>query len=148
MMLAEDSRIQLLSQVGVFQDLSFQQLSEIAPRFSLLLLEPGQPLFIGREAVEDLYIVQSGKVFIRSDEGDEQHKPIEPGGYFIEESYLYDQPAAAYITTDRPTELLHLDEIDYYQLFMDFPEIKPRLARSPESQQLTRAGKFSWVGED
>jgi hypothetical protein len=41
-----------------------------------------------------------------------------------------------------------LDEDQYYRLFMDYPQIKPWLARSPESQQLVRSGKFSWVGED
>lgn len=144
---AEDNRIRLLSQVEVFQDLSTEQLAEIAPRFSVISLEPWQPLFTGREAVEDFYILQTGKVFIKIGEGDEQYEPISPGGYFIEESYLYDHPVEAYITTDQPAELLHLDEIDYYQLFMDYPEIKPRLARNLESQQLIRSGKFSWVGE-
>lgn len=143
----EDNRLRLLSQVEVFQDLDDEQLAEIAPRFSVMLLEPGQPLFSGRDPVEDFYIVQSGNVFINYGEGDEQHEPIGPGSFFIEESYLYDHPPEAYITTDKPTELLHIDEIDYYTLFMDFPEIKPRLARNPESQKLVRSGKFSWVGE-
>lgn len=145
---AEDHRLRLLSQVDVFQDLSDEQLAEIAPRFAVINLEPWQPLFSDRDAMEDFYVVQSGKVFIHQGQGDEQHEPIGPGGYFIEESYLYDHPPEAFITSDQPTELLHIDEIDYYQLFMDYPEIKPRLARSPESQQLVRSGKFSWVGED
>ena len=143
----EDNRLRLLSQVEVFQDLSDEQLAEIAPRFSVISLEPWQPLFTDRDAVEDFYILQTGKVFIKIGSGDEQHDPIGPGGYFIEESYLYDHPAEAYITTDQSAELLHLDEIDYYQLFMDYPEIKPRLARNLESQQLIRSGKFSWVGD-
>ena len=145
---AEDHRLRLLSQVDVFQDLSDEQLAEIAPRFAVINLEPWQPLFSDRDAMEDFYVVQSGKVFIHQGQGDEQHDPIGPGGHFIEESYLYDHPPEAFITSDQPTELLHIDEIDYYQLFMDYPEIKPRLARSPESQQLVRSGKFSWVGED
>jgi len=144
----EDNKLPLLSQVEVFQDLSEEQLAEIAPRFVVMNLEPWQRLFSDRDAMEDFYIVQSGKVFINKGEGDEQHDPIGPGGHFIEESYLYDHPPEAFITSDQPTELLHIDEIDYYQLFMDFPEIKPRLARSPESQQLVKSGKFSWVGEN
>jgi hypothetical protein len=144
----EDNKLPLLSQVEVFQDLSEEQLAEIAPRFSVMNLEPWQRLFSDRDAMEDFYIVQSGKVFINQGEGDEQHDPIGPGGHFIEEYYLYDHPSEAFITSDQATELLHIDEIDYYQLFMDFPEIKPRLARSPESQQLVRSGKFSWVGEN
>ena len=143
----EDIRLRLISQVEVFQDLNEEQLAEIAARFSVIQLDPWQQLATARDAVEDFYIVSSGKVFINDGEGDQQHEPINPAGYFIEESYLYDHPAGAYITTDLPTELLHIDEIDFYQLFMDFPEIKPRLARNRESQQLVQSGRFSWVGE-
>jgi hypothetical protein len=143
-----DHRLRLLSKVEIFQELNDDQLAEIAPRFNVLFLEPWQPLYTDRGAVEDFYIVQSGKVFISTGEGDVQHDPIGPGGYFVEESYIYDHPAEVIITSDQPTELLHIDEIDYYQLFQDFPEIKPWLARSPESQRLVKSGKFSWVGED
>jgi hypothetical protein len=144
----DTDRLKLLSQVEVFQDLSSEQLAEIAPRFSTIILEPWSPLFSDRDAMEDFYIVQSGNVFISLGEGDEQLEPIGPGGQFIEESYLYDQPPDAFITSSQPTELLHLDEVDYYLLFMDYPEIKPRLARSPESQRLVRSANFSWVGDD
>lgn len=144
----EDNRLWLLSQVEVFQDLSKDQLAKIAPRFEILLLEPWQPLFKDRDAVEDFYIVQTGKVFIKFGEAQEYEQPIGAGGFFIEESYLFDYPEGSYITTDQPTELLHIDEIDFYQLFIDFPEIKPYLARSLESQQLVKSGKFFWVGED
>ena len=144
----EDNRLRLLSQVEVFQDLSKEQLAIIAPRFEIMLLEPWQPLFKDREAVEDFYIVQTGKVFIKVGEAQEYEQPIGAGGFFIEESYLFDHPEEANITTDQPTELLHIDEIDFYQLFIDFPAIKPYLARSVDSQQLVKSGKFSWVGED
>ena len=130
----EINRLRLLSTVEIFQDLSEEQLKEIASRFTVMTLEPWQPLFSDRDAMEDLYIVQSGRVFIKIGEGDEQIEPIGMGGHFIEESYLYDHPAEALITSDQPVELLHMDEIDYYQLFMDFPGIKPRLARNQESE--------------
>ena len=144
----DTDRLRLLSQVDVFQDLSSEQLAEIATRFSTITLEPWLPLFSDRDAMEDFYIVQSGGIFISLGEGDEQLEPIGPGGQFIEESYLYDHPPEAFITCSQPTELLHLDEVDYYLLFMDYPEIKPRLARSLDSQRLVRSANFSWVGDD
>ncbi|MCJ7534375.1 MAG: cyclic nucleotide-binding domain-containing protein [Anaerolineales bacterium] len=143
-----DNKLRFLSQVEVFQDLSDEQLAAIAPRFNFLLLEPWQPLFAGRNAVEDFYIIQSGKVFIYGEEEAEQQDPLGPGGYFIEEAYLYGHTVKAFITSDQPTELLHIDEEEFYRLLLDFPEIKPWMARSPESQQLVKSGKFSWVGED
>ena len=140
--------VRILSQVEIFQDLSDSQLLSIAPRFRLIILEPWQPLFTDRDIVEDFYIVKSGKVFVYDQVGDQQIDPIGPGKYFVEETYLYGQPENAVITSDQPTELLFLDEVDYYQLFTEFPEIKPGLARNPESQRLVRAGKFSWVADD
>lgn len=144
----QDDKFRILSQVEVFQDLSDEQLVAIAPRFGSIILEPWQPLFTDRDAVEDFYIVKSGKVFIYDQVGDQQIDPVGPGRYFVEETYLYSQPEGAIITSDQQTELLYLDEVDYYQLFIEFPEIKPRLARSLESQRLVRAGKFSWVADD
>lgn len=143
-----DRKIRLLSEVEVFQDLSDEQLAEIAPRFEIITLEPWQPLFTRRDPAEDFYIVHSGRVFIFDEDGDQQQNPIGPGGYFVEEAYLYDHPAQAYITSDQPAELLHIDEIEYYRLFMDYPQIKPWLARSPESRRLVKSGRFTWVAED
>ena len=143
-----DQKLRVLSRVEAFKDLSAEQMVEIATRFAVITLEPWEPLYTNRDAVEDFYVVQSGRVFIRGTDGEEIQDPIGPGGHFIEETYLYDHPEGAYITSDQPTELLHLDEIDFYQLMLDFPEIKPSLARTPESQQLVRTGKFSWVGDD
>jgi len=143
-----DQKLRVLSRVDVFQDLSVEQMVEIAARFAVITLDPWEPLYTNRDAVEDFYVIQSGRVFIRETDGEDAQDPIGPGGHFIEETYLYDHPEGAYITSDQPTELLYLDEIDFYQLMLDFPEIKPSLARTPESQQLVRAGKFSWVGDD
>ena len=143
-----DKILHTLSQVEIFSALNDEQLAAIAPRFNILFLEPWQPLFVDRDAVEDFYIVQSGKVFIYDELEEEQQDPIIPGGHFIEETYLYGHDEHVYISTDQPTELLHIDEVGFYQLLTNFPEIKPWLARSPESQNLVRTGKFSWVGED
>jgi len=48
-----DDKFRLISQVEVFQDLDDEQLAEIAPRFTVMHLEPWQPLFADRNAVED-----------------------------------------------------------------------------------------------
>ncbi len=143
-----DEKHRLLSQVDVFSHLSYEQQLAIASRFDIQVLEPWQPLFSEREAVEDFYIIKAGRVFVNDLEKNDQIDPIAQGGYFVEENYLYGQPEGAIITTDQPTQLLHLDEVDYYQLILEYPEIKPRLARTPESQKLIKSGRFSWVAED
>ena len=45
-------------------------------------------------------------------------------------------------------ELLLLEEIDFFQLVSEFPEVKPWLARNPESQWLVKNRDFSWLGKD
>ncbi len=137
-----------LRNVSIFDDLSDDQLVEVSARFTELKLEPWQPLFSGREPEEDFYIILAGKILISDglEEGDQ--RKLSPGDFFIEEQMLYGQPANAYITTDEPTELLHLETGEFYRLLSQFPQIKPWFSRSPESQWLVRTRKFDWVGEE
>ncbi len=145
---AADRTIRTLNQIEIFSNLNEEQVAKIASRFKILKLEPWQPLFTGRVPEDDFYIVQSGSVFVTSGEEEEDRKKIKPGEFFLEEELLYGQPETAYITTDEETELLLLEETEFYQMVTDFPQIKPWLARSPESQWLVRNRTFSWVGED
>jgi hypothetical protein len=137
-----------LNLVEIFKDLDDDQLATIAARFKILRLEPWQPLFTDREAEDDFYIVQSGSVFITGEVEDSDHERIHPGGYFLEEAMLYGHTENACITTDEATELLHLEGAEFFKLLAEFPQIKPWLARSPESQWLVRTRNFKWVGED
>ena len=143
-----ERRIRSLRNIPIFDELSDDQLAELSARFTELKLEPWQPLFSDREAEEDFYIVLSGKVFT-SDEDDESDQVRHtPGEYFVEEEMLYGQPLNAFITTDEPTELLHLETGEFYRMLSEFPQIKPGFARSSESQWLVRTRKFDWVGEE
>ena len=143
-----EKKFRSLRNVSVFDDLSDDQLAEISPKFTELKLEPWQPLFSDREPEEDFYIILSGKVLISGglEEGDQSR--LSPGDFFIEEELLYGQPVNACITTDEPTELLHLEIGEFYSLLSEFPQVKPWFARSPESQWLVRTRNFDWVGEE
>jgi hypothetical protein len=143
-----DRSIRILNQIEIFSDLDEVQVAKIAPRFKSLSFEPGQPLFTGRVPEDDFYIVQSGSIFVTGEGESEDRKKIGPGEYFIEEELLFGHSEDAYITTDEATDLLLLEETEFYQLITEFPQIKPWLARSPESRWLVRNRTFSWVGED
>jgi len=143
-----DKTIRALKMIEVFSDLDDVQVAKIASRFKTLQLEPWQPLFTNRESEDDFYIVQSGSVFISHDSEEKERERIGPGEYFIEEALLYGHPEDAYITTDVTTELLLLEEAEFYQMVSEFPEVKPWLARNPESQWLIKNHDFSWLGKD
>ena len=143
-----DKTVRALNLIEVFSDLDDVQVAKIASRFKTFKLEPWQPLFTNREAEDDLYIVQSGSVFVAHDSEEEQRERIGPGEYFIEEALLYGHPEDAYITTDVTTELLVLEEAEFYQMVSEFPQVKPWLARNPESQWLVKNRDFSWLGRD
>ncbi len=140
--------LRTLKFIDMFSEFDGDQLSNIASRFKILHLEPWQPLFTDREAEEDFYIVQSGSIFVAGGEEVSDQVRIHPGEYFIEEAMLYQQAEDAYITTDEVTELLFLEEAEFYQLLSIYPQIKPWLARNPESQGLIKTRNFEWVGED
>jgi hypothetical protein len=143
-----DKPVHFLNQLDIFSELNIEQVTEIASRFKSLRLEPWRHLFADREAEDDFYIVQSGNVFVIDEEEEIELKKIGPGEYFIEEALLYGRSENAYITTDKTTDLLLLEETEFYQLVTEFPQIKPWLARNPESQWLVSSQKFSWVGAD
>lgn len=143
-----DKTIRALNLIDVFSDLDEVQLAKIASRFKTIRLEPWQPLFIHREPEDDFYIVQSGSVFVSDDSEEEEPERINPGEYFIEEALLYGRSEGAYITTDVTTELFLLEEVEFYQLVSEFPQVKPWLARNPESQYLVKNRDFSWLGKD
>jgi hypothetical protein len=143
-----DKTIRALNLINVFSDLDDVQLAQIASKFKTLRLEPWQPLFTNREAEDDFYIVQSGSVFVSDDSEEEERERISPGEYFIEEALLYGHPEDAYITTDVTTELLLLEEAEFFQMVSEFPQVKPWLARNPESQWLVKNRDFPWLGKD
>ena len=143
-----EKKFRSLRNVSIFDDLSDDQLAEISPRFTELKLEPWQPLFSDREPEEDFYIILSGNVLISDGLEDGEQSRLSPGDFFIEEELLYGQPVNACITTDEPTELLHLETGEFYSLLSEFPQVKPWFARSPESQWLVRTRNFDWVGEE
>jgi hypothetical protein len=140
--------VQILINVSMFNELSHEQLKQIAPKFQEITLEPWQPLFSGREPEEDFYLIESGKIIINDGLDDVKHRSLGPGDFFDEESLLYGQPEHAYITTDEPTKLLRLEADEFYQLIGEFPKIKPWFARNPESQWLVKSRSFEWVGDD
>ncbi len=143
-----DKTFRALNLIDVFSDLDEVQLAKIASRFKTIRLEPWQPLFIHREPEDDFYIVQSGSVFVSDDSEEQEPERINPGEYFIEEALLYGRSEGAYITTDVTTELFLLEEVEFYQLVSEFPQVKPWLARNPESQYLVKNRDFSWLGKD
>ena len=143
-----EKKFRSLRNVSIFDDFSDKQLTEISSRFTELKLEPWQPLFSDREPEEDFYIILSGRVFISDGLEEGEQRKLSPGDFFIEEELLYGQPVNAYITTDEPTELLHLETGEFYRMLSQFQQIKPWFARSPESQWLVRTRNFDWVSEE
>lgn len=137
-----------LQNLVLFKGLLENEIEQIASRFSRRSLQPGEVLFTGRRPRSDLYIVLSGKIFVLPEFGEPPVKIVHAGDFFDEEGLLYGEPDSAVITTDQFTELLHLEEEDFYWLLRQYPQIKPSLSRTPENQELIRRGKFDWLGDD
>src|SRR3990172_2303005 len=138
--MAEDRSIivPFLKKMELFARLTDDEITRVASRFTLLSFDPSEHLFSGRDAEENFYIVRIGRIFFetRLGQADKEKRVLVEGDHFMEEDLLYNQPSAAYITTDQPTELLRLESDEFYRLLRDFPRIKPGLARTVESQHL------------
>ena len=142
--------VPFLKKTELFARLTDEEIARAASKFTLLSLNPSERLFSGRDAEENFYIIRKGRIFLetRLDQVDKEKRALVEGDHFIEEDLLYNQPANAYITTDQPTELLRLESDEYYRLLRDFPQIKPSLARTPESQHLVRNLRFDWLNPE
>ena len=137
-----------LVDVEIFNDLTEEQIAEIATWFLEVKLEPWQPLFSERDPEEDFYIIQSGRIFVYVGKEEEDRRVLSAGEYFTETDLLFGHPDTAYITSDQPTQLLMLEARQFHYMVGKYPQIKPWLARNPESQWLVSSRNFKWVGED
>jgi hypothetical protein len=137
-----------LMDVEIFNDLTEEQIAEIATWFLEVKLEPWQPLFSERDPEEDFYIIQSGRIFVYVGKEEEDRRVLSAGEYFTETDLLFGHPDTAYITSDQPTQLLMIEARQFHNMVGKYPQIKPWLARNPESQWLVSSRNFEWVGED
>ena len=120
--------LERLKQVGLFSDLSDDDLGRICRDVTELHLEPGELLFEENDPGDSAYVVASGSVeVVKATEGREALVAVREAGSVIGEmALLQEAPRMASVRARSPTELLTISRQTLDQLL----EVSPSAARS------------------
>jgi putative peptide zinc metalloprotease protein len=128
----------LLRGMPIFDELSSQDLDQLAAWLEPESVGAGEILFNEGDPGDKFYIVESGEVVI-SRMVDNQPVEIsrrEPGEYFGEIALLQDRPRTATITASVDTRLLSLKAEHFQELFSHFMQLGATISRTG-SRRLT-----------
>lgn len=142
--------VEFIRGIYLFRGLSTLELERVASQFTLQAYKPGQRIFSEGDAGDAFYIILGGRVISShaTENGEEIVGRLETGDFFGEEALLYERPRSTSATAEGNVELLSLDYAHFEQLLAVFPQIKPNLALTTESRQLSRTTQFDWVNPD
>ncbi|HWQ45804.1 MAG TPA: PH domain-containing protein [Longilinea sp.] len=143
--------IAVLRTVHLFQALNDDRLEDVAAYFDVVQYPDGKPVFKQYAEPDNFYIVVSGSVLLKFDEGGTDHKEVAigSGDYFGEEalSNSYDQRIASAVAKGAAT-LLRLRGIQVVDLIQEFPELQTGFHQILASYRLVTSRTFDWIDKD
>ncbi len=140
-----------LKPIFIFRGLTDDQILEFAKELEVETVAPETIVFSEGDEGDNFYIIHHGAVRVRRQVGRtvKQVATLVPGDFFGERSLLYGRKRSATIETGpAPVELLRLTHVAFERLLHKFPQMKPNLALSTESQALYRSHPFKWLEPD
>jgi CRP/FNR family cyclic AMP-dependent transcriptional regulator len=111
---SQDTKVQALKRVPLFEDLSRKELTELAKVSDDLEVEPGRALTKEGETGQEFFVIVEGKIEVTS-KG--KRVALRGGGDFVGEiALLEDTPRTATVTTKTPVRLFVLTRQDFRRL--------------------------------
>lgn len=114
-------KVLILKQVEVFQQTPDDVLADIAALLEEVEVAAGETIFRKGDLGDSLYVVVSGQ--LRVDDGDHLLNYLAQGDVFGEMALLDSEPRIASVTVTQPAQLLRLDQVPFYELIADRPEV-------------------------
>ncbi len=137
-----------LRPIFIFKGLTDDQILEFAQALIAERHPPDTVIFNEGDEGDNFYIIHKGQVRVSRAAGRRAAKPVAtlvPGDFFGERSLLYGRKRSATVEAVSEVDLLRLSKADFERLLRKFPQIKPNLLLSTESQELYRANPFKWL---
>lgn len=140
----------LLRELQLFADLDESHIGLIAKSFDIVSKKEGEKIFAQGGPGDSFYIIVRGRVEIFRRMGKEEKRLafLSDGEFFGEEALLFRRPRSASVRASQPTELLRLNQAQFFTLIKRFPGIKANLERMVASRQFVRKKEFNWLGPD
>lgn len=124
-MLRKDAKVELLSQVPLFDRLSKKELREIAAIADELHVPASKTLAVEGASGHEFMIVAEGSAEVRR--GGRKVNLLTSGDFLGEIALITGRKRTASVTTREPTRLLVLTERDFRRLMRDMPSIQSKV---------------------
>ena len=103
-----------LRDTDLFRDLTPRTLADVANMFHAEDFSPGENIVLEGEEGDQFYMIETGKVEVRTRaSGEEPVNELGPGAYFGEVALIKDQPRNASIVATEPTTCFVLDREEF-----------------------------------
>jgi CRP/FNR family transcriptional regulator, cyclic AMP receptor protein len=124
-MAANDSKVDLIASVPLFEGLSRGELAEVAKLMDEIDLPAGQVLMTQGDIGRQMFVVARGRVTVERD--GQQINEVGPGGALGEMALISEGPRSATVTTLEPSLLLVADHRGFHSLMDVSPTIRGRI---------------------
>jgi uncharacterized membrane protein YdbT with pleckstrin-like domain len=142
--------ISLFKEIYLFNQVEETRLGDLASRFEVVKLGPGELVFSQGDRRNYFYILLEGQVEVVRKVGnvESQMDCLIAGDFFGEEAFFSGKTRMASVRTLVPCVLLRLNEDGLFTMLEQYPQIETSLLRIIESHRFMRRHQFDWVGED
>ncbi len=120
-------RVSILREVEIFSETSVNVLMEIAPFLKEMNIKQGQNVFKKGEDGDAMFIIRSGAV--RVHDGNHVISRLRAGQVFGEFALFDNESRSASVTADEPTNLLKLEQNDFFKVMMNKVEVTKGVLR-------------------
>jgi len=129
----DQTRIDLISKIPIFQELSQRELRTVSEILFDRTYEAGEDIFLTDQPGAAMFIITSGRVRILVESSDDTEETIlaelEEGDFFGEIALLDNSPRSATARAVTKTELLAIFRADLDKLTMNEPYIAARIMK-------------------
>jgi len=125
---SQDTKVQALKRVPLFEDLSRKELTELAKVSDDLEVEPGKELTKEGETGQEFFVIVEGEIEVTS-KG--KRVALRGGGEFVGEiALLEDTPRTATVTATTPVRLFVLTRQDFRSLVDENRSVEQKVMRA------------------
>lgn len=142
--------IRLFEDIHLFQDLSEDQIAQIAGRCQSMEIKEGEVLFHENSEPDGFYFVYTGSIHLSRGSGNQKIEigTLVRGDFFGEEAYLRNTKRVATAVCHHDAVLIKMRPTAFLWMIRTYPEIKDELELLVRSYQLSRKRNFEWVRDD